>query len=400
MNLFSLVLASFRFRKVAVILSVLLCAFAVTAALSFIQISTQLDKRLKKDLAGVDMVVGAKGSGLQLVLSTLLQADIPTGNMPYAEAQKLLKRGEIKQAIPLALGDRAGAYRIVGTNPDYIDLYKGKIEAGAVFVRPFEAVIGADVERLEIGDTFQGSHGLGETEGHHHHEKYIVTGRLTYTGTVLDRLVLTSVESVLEIHGQQHHDDGGHEEDHDHHGPPEITAYLVKLKSPAMRMNFMQYINRNTDFQAALPALEVLRMMNIFGLGQSVMLGFALLLGALVGLSLWAGLSAHLQGRLYDMALLKIMGLPSYKVALLPLIESYLVGFTGLLLGFAFTPPLLSMAAKQISFFREMGLGHLTFTFEQLYIVALVWVIATLAALLPALKSHKLSPLSGEYHAA
>ena len=103
--------------------------------------SYHFDNRLKKDGKDIDIVIGAKGSPLQIVLSTVYHIDIPTGNISYNKVKKYLNSPQIEYSIPLALGDNWNGYRIVGTNYDYIKHYKGELEDGREWNKNFEIVI-------------------------------------------------------------------------------------------------------------------------------------------------------------------------------------------------------------------------------------------------------------------
>ena len=85
MNAFVIALAYMRLRPLHTTLNVLLLALG-TAAISLLMLfSDQLENRMIRDAAGIDMVVGAKGSPMQLILSSLYHLDVPTGNIPLED---------------------------------------------------------------------------------------------------------------------------------------------------------------------------------------------------------------------------------------------------------------------------------------------------------------------------
>ncbi len=196
-------------------LSVLLFAIGVALISLIIKTETFLNNQYKTNMAGIDLVVGAKGSPLQLILSSVLHIDAPTGNIPLGEVQKVQKNPLVKQTIPIALGDSHKGFRIVGTNTDYLQLYACEFQKGNSFSEPLDAVIGANVTEktgLKIGDTFTGVHGFLD-EGHSHDDfRYTVTGVLKKSGNVTDNLILTPLESVWMVHDHSH--------SHNEHGEP------------------------------------------------------------------------------------------------------------------------------------------------------------------------------------
>ncbi|MDA8021168.1 MAG: ABC transporter permease, partial [Thermoanaerobaculia bacterium] len=219
MNLTRLAWANLRAAPITSALNVGLLALGTATIVVLLLFSHQLDQTLTRDAEGIDLVLGAKGSPVQLVLSTVYHADLPTGNIPLAEAQRWTEDRRIAQAIPLSLGDSAHGFRIVGTTSAYPALYDAGLAEGRLWDASLEAVLGAEVARatgLRLGDELIGSHGMTGMGDQHAASPYRVVGILSATGAVVDRLILTSLDSVWDIH------DGEHDHDHDHgHGHAE-----------------------------------------------------------------------------------------------------------------------------------------------------------------------------------
>jgi putative ABC transport system permease protein len=229
-------------RPFATALHVLMLAIGVGTLVLLLLFTAQAEERLARDARPVDLVVGAKGSPLQLILSALLQADVPTGNIRHDEALKLAAHPMIAQAVPVAMGDSYQGFRIVGTEPAYLDLYGAKVQQGRMFAAPMEAVVGAEVARrahIADGAKLVGNHGLAAGGGAHAGHPYTVVGVLGRTGTVIDRLVVTSLESVWEVH--------------EAHNPREVTALLVRYRTPLAAATLPRQVNATTMMQAASP---------------------------------------------------------------------------------------------------------------------------------------------------
>jgi len=196
------------YRPLSSGLSILLLAAGIAIILLTLLTSKQVDDKFKNNIEDIDIVIGAKGSRLQLVLCNIFHIDNPTGNIKYAKTKFLTKHPFVEKAIPISLGDNYQSYRIVGTTHDYIDLFKGKMAQGEKWQNPMEAVIGASLAKkfyLKIGDTFAGGHGLTESTHSHDNMLYKIVGILEPSGTVLDNLVLTSLESVWLVHSGESH---------------------------------------------------------------------------------------------------------------------------------------------------------------------------------------------------
>ena len=209
MNLARIVLAYVRRSPLTTLLNLALLTLGVATITLLLLLTTALDERLRRDAAAIDLVVGAKGSPLQLVLSGIYHVDVPPGNIPLAEVATLRADPLIAEVVPIAMGDSFHGAHIVGTEPAFLGLYHARLASGALWQAPMEAVLGADIARqsgLAIGARFAGSHGLAEGGEVHADNPYRVVGVLQSAGTVIDRLVLTGVESVWKVHEHEEHE--------------------------------------------------------------------------------------------------------------------------------------------------------------------------------------------------
>jgi putative ABC transport system permease protein len=152
----------------------------------------------------------------------------------------------VKRAIPLALGDSWKGHRIVGAGREYAEHYGASLSAGRFYEKPMEAVLGAEVAARSgagVGATFKGAHGLGG-EGDEHEDAYTVVGVLARSNSVIDRLVLTSIESVWQLHEE-------HQQPKDE--AREVTVVLVQYASPLAAATLPRQINSQSELQAASP---------------------------------------------------------------------------------------------------------------------------------------------------
>jgi len=178
------------------------------AAMAFVfSARDQMGRMFERDLVGIDAVIGAKGSPIQLILAGVFHLDVPPGNITLDEVEQLRKHPHVAQLIPLSLGDNVAGHRIVGTTHDYVQHYGATLAQGRLWDAPMEAVVGAQVARttgLQPGARFVGTHGLGAGGEAHDDTPYLVSGVLAPCGCVLDRLVLTATESVWQVHDDLH----------------------------------------------------------------------------------------------------------------------------------------------------------------------------------------------------
>lgn len=326
MNLVRLAAAYLASRPLLTALNIAMLALGVATITFLLLFTHQAEERLARDAKPVDLVVGAKGSPLQLILSTVFHADVPTGNIGVAEAQAIVANPMVAAATPLALGDSFRGHRIVGTDASFLKLYDAKLASGALFAGEMEAVVGAEVARrhgLAAGAQIAGSHGLAMAGPAHDAHPYTVTGILAPSGTVVDRLVVTSVESVWHVH-----------ESHPT-ARPEITALLIRYATPLAAAMLPRTINATTAMQAASPAYESARLLDLVGVGVETLQWFALVLMASAALSLFVALTSALQERRYDLALLRTLGARPVTLAMLTLAEGVTLLVAGVILGSA-----------------------------------------------------------------
>jgi len=217
-------------------LSVILFGLGIGLINFLILFNTQLKNKFDSNLAGIDLVIGAKGSPLQMILSSMYHVDSPTGNVKIDEVKAFLnpRHPLIKAAVPLSLGDSYKSYRIVGTTDSLMSFYHADLSQGRMYDRDLEVVVGravADDTGLEIGHSFKSSHGFNDDDDlAHDHAAFKVVGILEGTGSVIDQLILTNPSTVWSVHDHNDepvameekdddHDHTGHDhDDHDHDG--------------------------------------------------------------------------------------------------------------------------------------------------------------------------------------
>ena len=327
MNIFILSFKNIFHKPVGTVLSILLLTLAVGIISILIHVNNSIENQMNNNLKGIDMVVGAKGSPLQLILSSVYHVDSPTGNISLADANSITRNRMVKNSTKLSFGDNYKGFKIVGTEKNFLELYKCDVEDGRIWKKSLEAVVGnkvAEILELKIGDEFTSSHGLGDYGESHEDSVFKVVGILKTSNSVADQLILTSLESVWDIHKEHNHD---HDED-----SKEITSILVKFDSPMNIISFPRYINEETNMQAAVPSYEISRLFKIFGIGFETLTYLAYLIMFVSGLSLFLNLLNSLKERKYEMALIRTIGGTKIQTSLMLFYESIIlciIGFIG-----------------------------------------------------------------------
>jgi putative ABC transport system permease protein len=412
MNLVKLSWKYLTFRPLSTGLNILLLALGLAIMTVLLLIQDQFEKKVTKDAAGIDLVVGAKGSPLQLILSSIYHVDFPTGNIPMEEAEKLAKNRLVKGVIPLALGDNYKGFRIVGTNYDYLKSYQAVVTNGTLWEKPFEVVLGNEVAAqtgLKVGDEFAGSHGISVGSHDHDQNNFKVTGVLGQQGNVLDRLVMTSIESVWLTHDEQVTSDSttvnessspNHEAFQkpvaqtgfpDSDRPREVTSLLISYRSPMAAIQLPRMINSRTVMQAASPAFEMARLFELLGVGVSLLKGLAVVLLGISGIGIFIALYNSLKERKYDLAILRALGATRFQLVILIFMEGLLLtcfgAFLGIGLGHGFLQLLISSNEQSI----VSGIQAWTFLPEEGWILAYALLVGFLASIIPAWTAYKTS---------
>jgi putative ABC transport system permease protein len=375
-------------RPVAAALSVLLLSLGWAAVAFVLLVGEQVEHRVQRDLAGIDLVVGAKGSPMQIMLAGVFHLDTPTGNIPVSVIEALRRQPLIGEVWPISLGDSLQGWRIVGSTTDYVALFGGQLREGQLWAKPMEAVLGADVAAatgLKLGDEFAGSHGLGGSGDSHADHPFRVVGVLKRSGSVLDRLVLTDLVSVWHVHEAMHEVD---EEDRAAlEAEREVTLALVRYRSPLGAAMLPRWVNAQEGLQAAAPALESARLLRMVGAGRELLQGFGglLLLSSL--LSLFITQMNLVRERSGDLALLRLMGAPPRRLAWLVALQALMMVSASLLLGLVLAHSALALLAFWLAGQQSLPLEAVFFSSSELWLWPLGLGLALIASLLPAARA-------------
>ena len=448
MNIVKLAWKNLTARPLSLVLTLVLFALGVGLTSLLLLVNKQLTDKFEKNLAGVDVVVGAKGSPLQLILCNMYHVDAPTGNVSLKSAKPFLNSRHpfFKQSVPLSLGDSYKGYRIVGTIKDFTNLYHGEISEGQLWEQPLETTLGATVASktgLKIGDTFASNHGLNAEGDEHDHAKFKVVGIFKPSNTVLDQLIVTATQSIWAVHehakeeseeGDKHANEN--HENHENHNekqgntspsvlngkmddktgegrrinPPlqvvsddrsllleetdttkQITALLLQFKNnkSVQALNFQRNINQNTDMQAATPAIELNRLFEMMGVGEKALRSLAFLIVFVSGLSIFIALFNSLKERQYELALMRVMGAGRHTLFILIVAEGLLLSFIGFLTGILLSHTAMQLLAKYMSDAYRYSFTGWTWLNEEWALLAGALAIGFVAAIVPAFNAYR-----------
>lgn len=457
MNLMKLSFSYLRRRLLNTLLNVLLLSIGIATVVLLLLFTYQLEDNLYKNAEGIDVVVGAKGSPIQLILSSIYHVDSPTGNINLGEAKELMGSTMVAESVPLSLGDNFRGHRIVGTTTQYLEKYGAVVAEGVLWDYEFEVVPGAEVaanEDLKIGDTIFSSHGFSESGHTHDDHALTISGILQPTGTVIDRLILTSVETMWGIHehhehdddhdhdhhhnhdhGDDHHhhhdndhgdvhlyqhdrDDHHHHNEHDaaaenasagHHGhhhthgrtitdtsflnadynEEQITSMLIRYSNPLAAAQFPRFVNENTSMQAAAPAFEITRLLNLLGVGIDVIRLFAIVLIFASVLGIFIALLNSMKERKYDLAIMRTLGGSRFTLFSLVIVEGIIISLAGGVLGIILGHTAIEAVGSLFSEAQQFEVTGFVFFVEEWAILAMALIVGVIASIIPAYMAYK-----------
>ena len=396
MNIFKLSIKNIFNKPLSSFISLALLILGIGIISLLLQLNTLIKDQMDNNLRGIDMVVGAKGSPLQLILSSVYHIDSPTGNISLKDAENISKNRMVGSSIKILYGDNHKGFRIVGAEKKFIELYKGVIKEGTEWNNPYEVLVGSKVyEKLNInlGDNLVSSHGLRETGQSHDEGTFKVVGLLKPSNSVIDQLIITSPESVWDIHDTHNHeDDHEHEDNHENeYDDREITAMLIKFKSPMNIIQFPRQINENTNLQAAVPSYEISRLFKLFGFGIETLSYLAYLIILVSGFSLFINLFNSMRERKYEMALIRTLGASRFQLSSMITLESLVLTISGFVLGILFS----RFGVMFVSSLMEESINYNFSSFkilnEEYWLLGLSILIGIISSLIPAIQVYKMN---------
>lgn len=342
--------------------------------------------------SGFDGVLGARGSKLQLVLNALFHLEASPGNVSAEDFEQIRSHPAVARAVPLAVGDNFRGWRIAGTTPDFFtggEFAPGRsyvLATGGHWFEPGkrEAVVGAAAARSlgwKLGSTFQAYHGVTFNPDAKHEEVFTVVGVLEATGTPVDRVIWVSLEGVQTMGG------------HDPRAASELSAVLVKLKSPSAGfMLDMRYNRQGNRLTFAQPVSAILAdLFAKFAWFDGVLSLVAALVALVAAGAVLASIYNSMAARRRDIAILRALGARRRLVFGVVVAEAAAIGSLGAFLGLFVHASLLTVAAvvirEQTGVVVEVLRWHPAIGWTPLAMI----LLAALGGVVPAMKAYRTS---------
>ncbi len=422
MSLWKIAWRSIQQRSLASTLTAISMALGVALVVAVLVIHSVIDKSFRRSAQGYDLIVGPKGSRLDLVLNTVYHIGRPVGTIPYRYFKELSQTrfaAEVETAVPICMGDHYSGFRVIGTNPDmfdkleYLDGRKYTFQGGGRnfdWNQPFEAVVGATAARktgIKVGDEFRPVHGeSGEGE---EHDPFVVVGILEPTGTPIDRAFFVNITGFYTMHtteaaeekpgsgateakpatGSSDHGDHDHAHDEDDR---KVSAVLIATQKDDFQraMAFPKRVVEEMDVQAVAPAEEIDRLFRgLVGDVQVVLLILAVLIVVVAGIGIMVSIYNSMNDRRREIAIMRALGARRGTVMAVILLESILLalggGAVGLVLGHGLTGALGPVISERTG----VVVSALQFQTNELVLIPGLIILASLVGYLPAVIAYR-----------
>ncbi len=412
-----LVVQSLLNRRFVASLTVLAIALSVALILSVERLRDSARTSFANSASGVDLIIAPRGNDVQILLATLFGVGSTGTGMSGDVVDLLEDMPGVAWTVPLMQGDNHKGFPVIGTSESYFEHFKhSRGEAltfaqGTAFADPQSAVIGAEVaERLGygLGTEIVNAHGAGSVALEVHDEApFQVTGILARTNTAVDRMVFVSLQGFEEIHAEAeaHPVDplAAHtEEDHVENGvnsvvPAQVNAAYVGLSNRTAVLGVQRAIATYTKepLSAVMPNVALLQLWSITGTAESALrvMSLAVVVASMIGMVVM--LSAALEARRREFAILRSVGASPRDVVLMIVTEALLVTASGITLGLLIFWGAILLADPILSTQFGVTLGNQMLGTSEAALLLTILCFGGLASLLPAWRVYRMTLADG-----
>ncbi|WP_415896782.1 ABC transporter permease [Neptuniibacter sp. QD72_48] len=414
MILFRLTWQSLLNRKSTILLTVLSLSVSIMLVMAVDTLRTQTKSSFSSTVSGTDLIVGAKGGSINLLLYSVFRLGDATNNLSWSSYQAISRHSKVAWSIPFSLGDSHRGYPVLGTSSDYFKYFRyGKkqplaLEQGKEFEGVFDVVIGSDVaEKLQykLGDSVVIAHGRGNASLVEHDDKpFKVVGILEPTGTPVDQTLHVSLAAIEAIHidwkaGVQIPGSSGvyTEEQLSELEPKQITAFMLGLTSRFSTFHLQRSINQYSKepLQAIIPGLALQSLWQMFSLAEQALLVVSGLVIISSMLGLMTLLLASLNERRREIAILRSVGARLWQILSLLILESFLVTAISIILGMLLLYLNLLLLAPWLQTEFGVWLSITGPTLWQWQLIAVLLVSGTVVGAVPGYRAYKQSLADG-----
>ena len=399
----SLAFASMRARLLPIVLVILALTSSMALLLAVDRIKVATQNGFNQSLSGVDLVLGPRGSGIELMLYTVFHLGKPTNNITTETLKDITQNPKIDWAVPIALGDSHREFRVIATSSEYFQRIKFggdqslQFRDGVAFRELNQVVIGsavADALGYTVGTPMFVTHGSGSLGELHDDFAFNVSGILAPTGTPTDQAIFVSLEGYELIHlgwtnGSQAislKNIDVQQIPKERLYPKTITAAYLGLSSKLGLFQVARSINEYSEeaVSAIIPGVALAELWSIVGSVDSV---FKLLNWLIIGISIIAMMTmtmTALESRMREMTILRALGATPLHLSSMILAEIALISGFSVLLAIGLVRVLTWVSVDLLSEWAGIRIELIWITTNELLILGLIVLAGLIASLIPA----------------
>ena len=412
-SLWKIAAKSARQRKTGLALAMISISLSVFLLLGIDKLQKEAESAFLNAASGTDLIVGARGGSLNLLLYSLFGIGSATNNVSYETYEKAKVLEQVAWTVPISLGDSHRGFRVIGTDSNFFEYYrygakqKLRFKEGLVFDDMFDTVIGSDVANklgYRIEQEVVVSHGAIEKGALKHDDKpFRVVGILAKTGTPVDQAVLVSLEGFEAMHlawlsgapgpfkvsAEQARKFGLK--------PKALTAFYVGLKNRVQTFKMQRYFNefKEEPLTAILPGVALQELWRLLSQFKNVLFAIGSLVFLSGFLSILITLLSTLNERRREISILKSIGARIHHIFALFALESAIVVLGGIFFGSVLLYSLL-YAFRDIAAERFGVVIHLSaLDSEQFFFVLMMIPLAVVFSIIPAFVAYRRSLKDG-----
>ncbi len=314
-------------KKSKLLLTALTIILTCVVGLLSINVSQQVNDGIIELSDGYDVVIGPAGSDTQLAYNALFFSEDPLGTIDYSVYEELCNNNKVATAIPFAMADSYGNFKIVGTKSLFLENFKYK---GELFANTCESVIGYNVAQktgLKIGDTFFSTHGA---MGSQHTEPITIVGILDKTNTNYDNIIFAEIDTVWHLHGS-HSETEEHEEKHEGHG---LTSILLRTTSPNSQAQIVNKYSKVNGLQAITPTIVLRKSLENVDMSKQIVYALTSIIFVMSVVLLFIITLLTAQDLKTDIKLMRYLGISSSKIKSIFILQTSIVSIISIIIGF------------------------------------------------------------------
>ena len=412
-----IVAAAIRSRVVPTILVIIALTTSMVLLLTVDRIQQATKKGFNQSLGGVDLVLGPRGGGIELVLYTVFHLGKPTNNITTETLRDIERNPFVEWAIPIALGDSHQGFRVISTTSEYFDRiqFDGdqslSFSQGRAFQELNEVVIGSAVASelgYQRGSSIFVTHGSDSLGRTHDDFAFQVSGILNPTGTPTDRAVFVSLEGYELIHlGWK---SGSKivslnsidisQIPRERLYPETITAAYLGLSSKLNLFKASRFINEYPEeaVSAVIPGVALAELWSMVG---SVDFVFRIFNWLIVGISLIGMVTMTLSGldsRTRELTILRAVGATPLHLASMVLIETMFISIISMVMAIGLVRLSTLIAADLLTQWAGIRIELTWISFDEFSVLMIIVLAGLVASLIPATLIYRRSLARGFLH--